>query len=518
MSGPMCRKGLFAIVMCCVTALSLGQFTVALASAPARLDSGNAGPGLNTLPNRLCSASAAGSSLPGGILVEKPPSEGEAPPPDPNVIMQGGDTCATATVIPSLPYSVSGSTVGYTNDYDEACPFSGSTAPDVVYSFTPATDMTVDITLCAGVTNYDTKLYVYQDVCPAPGSGQHIACNDDACNSPVFPNNFISALAGVGLTAGHTYYIVVDGYGSSAGDYTLEVAQWQPPPPPAVCDDPGLLYYQTVIPPDGSWNAFTSGQTSSFDYAVFDNFTSDEFSITDVRWWGLSLFWTGTGFDVCDPAGLTFDVTFHEDDGGLPGAAVCSYTGLTAAHTDTGAGYSGFPLYLWEALDLAPACEPVGATWVSVKSYANPAECTLLWMNADGGDVTSWQHDGSMFTMQAYDMSMCLSGGVAQQTATVTVEVGPAGGGTVTGGGEYDLGTEATVQAFPAPGWVFLYWEVNGSEIPDNPYTFEVTEDITFTAIFERLQVDAIPASGAVGLILLLVLVLGVGVFFLRRL
>jgi len=36
--------------------------------------------------------------------------------------MQGGDNIATATEIPSLPIVVTGTTVGYNDDYDEACP------------------------------------------------------------------------------------------------------------------------------------------------------------------------------------------------------------------------------------------------------------------------------------------------------------------------------------------------------------------------------------------------------------
>ena len=40
------------------------------------------------------------------------------------------------TVIDALPYVMMGTTVGYTDDYDEECPYTGSTSPDVVYSFT----------------------------------------------------------------------------------------------------------------------------------------------------------------------------------------------------------------------------------------------------------------------------------------------------------------------------------------------------------------------------------------------
>lgn len=104
------------------------------------------------------------------------------------------------------------------------------------------------------------------------------------------------------------------------------------------------------------------------------------------------------------------------------------------------------------------------------------------------------------------------------QSATVTVAVGPDGGGTVSGGGVYDIGEIVTVEAFPSAGWVFLHWLVNGSEITDNPYTFEVTGDVTLTAIFQRQAAEPIPAAGTVGLVLLLGLLLGAGVFVVRRL
>ena len=99
----------------------------------------------------------------------------------------------------------------------------------------------------------------------------------------------------------------------------------------------------------------------------------------------------------------------------------------------------------------------------------------------------------------------------------VTVVVGTPGGGTVTGGGPYTVGDMATVEAFPSAGWVFLHWLVDGSEITDNPYTFEVTGDATLTAIFQRQIAEPIPTTGTVALVLLLGLLVGVGVFLLRR-
>ena len=41
---------------------------------------------------------------------------------DPQVILQGGDTIADATIINGLPHHSIGTTVGYTHDYDEGCP------------------------------------------------------------------------------------------------------------------------------------------------------------------------------------------------------------------------------------------------------------------------------------------------------------------------------------------------------------------------------------------------------------
>ncbi|MFQ5453058.1 MAG: hypothetical protein ACE5D6_02590, partial [Candidatus Zixiibacteriota bacterium] len=134
---------------------------------------------------------------------------------------QGGDDIASAAVVGGLPFSSSGTTSGYNDDYDEACPYTGSTSPDVVYSYTPSANISVDISLCVG-SAYDTKLYVYENSVTA---GSPYACNDDACPG------YVSELLGVALTGGNTYYIVIDGYGGAFGDYTIDINENAPPPP-----------------------------------------------------------------------------------------------------------------------------------------------------------------------------------------------------------------------------------------------------------------------------------------------
>jgi len=125
---------------------------------------------------------------------------------------QGNDDVGTATAIAALPYSDLGATGGCFDDYDEICPFSGSTSPDVVYSYTPAVNEAITIDLCN--SSYDTKVYVYEN---AVTPGAPLACNDDACPG------FRSQLLCVGVSAGNTYYIVIDGYGGDFGDYELNV-------------------------------------------------------------------------------------------------------------------------------------------------------------------------------------------------------------------------------------------------------------------------------------------------------
>ena len=137
---------------------------------------------------------------------------------NPDVVLQGGDTIFDATVIPGLPYTDSGTTVGYTNDYDEACPYTGSTSPDVVYTYTPAADMLINADLCNSL--YDTKIYIYD------GGLGLVACNDDFYfGDPCWV--YSSRVEGVAVTGGMTYYIVVDGYGGDAGAYELVVEEFE---------------------------------------------------------------------------------------------------------------------------------------------------------------------------------------------------------------------------------------------------------------------------------------------------
>lgn len=179
--------------------------------------------------------------------------EGEACPGFVCPSCVGGDTCDDAQTIPGVPYSDVGNTCDCSDNYDEICPFDAPGSPEVVYSYTPAQDECVNITLCNG-SAYDTKLYVYENVCGAYQSGTFFACNDDACPG------FVSELENLFLTGGNTYYIVVDGYDGECGDYQIDISPCGPP-----CDvtcDPGSTPEGEPVCGDNYNDTFNTGCNS----------------------------------------------------------------------------------------------------------------------------------------------------------------------------------------------------------------------------------------------------------------
>lgn len=74
---------------------------------------------------------------------------------------------------------------------------------------------------------------------------------------------------------------------------------------------------------------------------------------------------------------------------------------------------------------------------------------------------------------------------------TVTVNAGT--GGTVTGAGSYQAGNKATVTATPNNGYKFVGWANQSGVITNtaNPYSFTVTGNTTFSAVFEKTTCTA---------------------------
>jgi hypothetical protein len=310
--------------------------------------------------------------------------------PDPNVILQGGDNINDATVINTLPYNTTGTTAGYTNDYDEICPYDSSIAPDVVYSYSPTNDIAVDITLC-GNSDYDTKLYVYQN-----SVGNLVGCNDDACPG------YVSELRGLSLTGGNTYYIVVDGYGELFGNYTFDMTEVTQPPPPPNCTD--ALFGQVTHSPSDPWSAGTSDAGTPGQYLVYDNFNSGGL-IGGVKFWGLNLLFN-SGWFSCTEDPMTFEINFYEDLNGQPGTMLESFVVQIRADP-TGLFYnSDYELNEYYAVLDDPFVMDDG--WISIQGVSAPSNCWFLWMSSTGMDGLRYQWLGDSLDPQPFDQGFCL--------------------------------------------------------------------------------------------------------------
>ena len=186
-----------------------------------------------------------------------------------------GDKIENPFVVTGLPFSTTGTTVGFTDDYDEECPYTGSTSPDVVYMMT-STGGTYDFTLCED-SQYDTKIYIYDM------DQVNVACNDDDCTTAAGVN-WVSQLLGVSLDAG-VYYVVVDGYGGAEGEYTLDItAVTQNAEPDVVTNQTRTQYdflgYNVYV--DAALSNTTIVESNSYTATGLTNEVTYEFGVAAV--------------------------------------------------------------------------------------------------------------------------------------------------------------------------------------------------------------------------------------------
>jgi len=215
------------------------------------------------------------------LPVKNTPANPYEPPAVPK---QGGDTIFDATVILGLPFSTTGNTTGYIDDYEVMCPY-GSWSPDVVYSFTPDSDILIDVDLCG--SDYDTKTFIFDADLNA------IACNDDfyfddECGM------YVSKIEDAALLGGNIYFIIIDGYAGYFGSYELNITEVEECfvicPADAVAEGEPPLH-------DGYDDQYNSG-CSSGNFQPID-WTNDEdgFPPYDGHAWmcGSSGWYTGPG-------------------------------------------------------------------------------------------------------------------------------------------------------------------------------------------------------------------------------
>jgi len=151
--------------------------------------------------NRLNRVAVCVVSMALGVLGLAAPAYAAAP---------SNDLIGNATVVSSLPYSDTSSTVEATVTSDE--PQDCSSAKTIWYAYTPRSNVFVQSDTYG--SNFDTILGVYA----ATRSGYELmGCNDDSSSS-------LQSEVVLTLNARTTYYFVVGGYGGASGSTVFNLA------------------------------------------------------------------------------------------------------------------------------------------------------------------------------------------------------------------------------------------------------------------------------------------------------
>ena len=207
--------------------------------------------------------------------------------------------CATATSI-AMPAMcgastiVTGSTVGETSLVEAFCGTSVGSGGAYWYIFI-GDGNTYEFNTCGAGTNYDSKLHVYSGLC---GSLACVTGNDDACG--------LQSTVNLTTTIGETYYVVVNGFGLSEGNYELEFLYVSAP---LVLDTPCLSDINVDNVPTNCGRVVNyTIPTATGDCGVV--------TITQTD---------GTGLTAGDlfPVGVTFQEYTYTDFGG--NSIVCSF-------------------------------------------------------------------------------------------------------------------------------------------------------------------------------------------------
>jgi len=243
------------------------------------------------------------------------------------VVAPPNDDCANSILV-ACGSTTTGSTVGSTIDAVGTCTTALNTAGGVWYRLVGTAGSTT-VSLCG--SGYDTKVGVFTGSC---GALTCVAGNDDFCS--------LQSQVTFTATAGTTYYILVTGFSTNVGNFTMNVTCTAPPPPTGNFNDcsgaltltPGATCVNTA----GS----TVGATQSIAPSTCSGFTSN--SALDV-WYKFVA--TQANHVVIAGGGTTFDVVLEARSGACDGTfvscidgqilsganEVLSLTGLTPGNT-----------------------------------------------------------------------------------------------------------------------------------------------------------------------------------------
>jgi uncharacterized repeat protein (TIGR02543 family) len=139
-------------------------------------------------------------------------------------------------------------------------------------------------------------------------------------------------------------------------------------------------------------------------------------------------------------------------------------------------------------------------------TYNYGQTCTLTATPSTGFDFVNWTKNGSQVsTNSSYSFTVTEEANYVAhfqlQSFTINASSDPNNSGTISGSGTYNYGQTCTLTATPNPGYTFLRWTKNGTQVSsDETYSFTVTEAASFVAHFQLnnyvINISANPSNG----------------------
>ena len=215
---------------------------------------------------------------------------------------------------------------------------------------------------------------------------------------------------------------------------------------------------------------------------------------------GGGTFATGTEVTVsASPAAGYQFVNWTES--GVQVSATASYTFTIEADRALVANFS----LLQYSISVSSSPEEGGSV-TGGGTYDHGEQVTITASPSAGYSFVNWTEGGAVISTNAtytftVNSNRSFQANYSQNTYTVSVSNNPSSGGTVTGGGNYNHGEQATITASPAAGYAFVNWTEGGSVISTNAsYTFTVNSNRSFQANYSQntytVSVSNSPSSG----------------------
>ncbi len=162
-------------------------------------------------------------------------------------------------------------------------------------------------------------------------------------------------------------------------------------------------------------------------------------------------------------------------------------------------------IFRHQPFTVSVSASPVaGGTVTGSGTYAEGSNVTLTATPNAGYNVKRWMEGNNQvagattsYTIQNIQANHTV---VAEFVQVYNISVSAEGNGTVTGGGQYNSGSSATVTATPASGNAFVNWTENGQQVSTSAsYTFTVSGARTLVAHFVQQYNVALSANPTAG-------------------